>query len=449
MGQKFNLDEKFIFSKKLKKTIITIGIIGVLIFGLGLLLDSLSDHHEKNHGDNPVLVHVEEDVEIHKGDTHEVNAHTDNSSTGHDGYSLLKRVKVNLWVNSVFFTGLALAAFFFFAVQYVAMSGWPTVLVRIPMAFGNYLPMAFFLTGLIFFFSYHDIFHWSHHGISNPESSNYDPIIAGKSGFLNLPFFSFRLIAFFSIWILFYYMITKTALKEDLLGGNKLFRKLIRLSIGFIIFFALSTSMAAWDWVMSIDTHWYSTMIGWYAFASWFVAALAAITLLVVYLKSIGYLAFVNENHLHDLGKFVFAFSIFWTYIWFSQYLLIYYANIPEETVYFYERMENSFYFKILIVILLSNFFFPFLVLMTRDAKRKIVLLKIVCVVVIFGHWLDFFLMIMPGTMRENGNFGFVEIGLAMVFLALFIFIILNKLAKHNIVPKNHPMLQESLNHHT
>merc|ERR1711991_775488 len=122
---------------------------------------------------------------------------------------------------------------------------------------------------------------------------------------------------------------------------------------------------------MSIDTHWFSTMFGWYVFASWWVTGLALITYMLILLRDNGYMKFVNNSVLHDLGKFVFAFSIFWTYIWFSQFLLIYYANIPEETIYFRERLTSDYYSKIFFFNIVINFFFPFLALMTRDAKRK------------------------------------------------------------------------------
>jgi hypothetical protein len=189
-------------------------------------------------------------------------------------------------------------------------------------------------------------------------------------------------------------------------------------------------------------------MFGWYVFASWFVSGLAAITLVVVFLKEAGYLKVVNANHIHDLGKFVFAFSIFWTYIWFSQFLLIYYANIPEETFYFVERWKSDHYAPYFFINLILNFFFPFLMLMTRDAKRHIIFLKIVCFAVLFGHWIDFYLMVTPGTLKDNGGFGFLEIGLIMIYGSAFLFVVLSSLAKHPLIAKNHPMLEESLHHH-
>src|SRR5690606_20019047 len=196
-----------------------------------------------------------------------------------------------------------------------------------------------------------------------------------------------------------------------------------------LVFFAVSSSVAAWDWVMSIDTHWFSTMFGWYVFASWWVTALAVITLIVVWLKDAGYLKIVNSNHLHDLGKFVFAFSIFCTYIWFSQFLLIYYAHIPEETIYFLERMETSPYSWIFYVNLILNFFLPFLLLMTRDAKRQMSMLRVVCPIIIVGHWFDFYNMITPGVMQQNGALGLIEIGIALVFMAGFLLVVLSSLA--------------------
>ncbi|MCZ6693169.1 MAG: quinol:cytochrome C oxidoreductase, partial [Bacteroidetes bacterium] len=187
---------------------------------------------------------------------------------------------------------------------------------------------------------------------------------------------------------------------------------------------------------------------GWYVFASWFVCGLAMITLIVINLKENGYLEFLTPNHLHDMGKFIFAFSIFWTYLWVSQFLLIYYANLPEETIYYYERINSDFYAPFFYVNLLLNFFFPFLALMTRDSKRHTIILKIVCVGVLIGHWLDFYLMVTPGVLKGNGGFGFMEIGVTLIYLAAFLFVVLSNLAKVPLIAKNHPMMEESLNHH-
>jgi hypothetical protein len=242
--------------------------------------------------------------------------------------------------------------------------------------------------------------------------------------------------------------IRNESLKEDMHGGDTHWRKLRVYSTFFIIIFAITSSTAAWDWVLSIDTHWFSTMFGWYVFSSWFVAGLAAITLLIVWLRQNEYLMQLSSSHLHDLGKYIFAFSIFWTYIWFSQFMLIYYANIPEETVYFVERLKSDQYAWVFFLNLILNFIFPFLVLMTRDSKRHTIFLKIVCTVILVGHWFDFYLMITPGSLGENGGFGLIEIGTAMIFASGFIFVVLRTLATAPLVARNHPMLEESLHHH-
>jgi len=156
----------------------------------------------------------------------------------------------------------------------------------------------------------------------------------------------------------------------------------------------------------------------------------------------------VNANHIHDIGKFMFAFSIFWTYVWFSQFLLIYYANIPEETIYFVERWLNDDYSSLFFLNLLLNFFLPFLVLMTRDAKRHSRFIKVIAPIIILGHWLDFYLMVTPGTLKENGGFGFLELGIMFIYAGSFAFVILRQLSKMPLYGKNHPMLQESLHHH-
>ena len=424
--------EVFVFTSSTKKKLLILGMAGVLLTVLGIIILSFFGHG-----------HDEETA-------HEIAGHA---------FHWTQRLYVDLWINNVYFIGLAIIGIFFFAVQYAAQAGWSSSLIRIPLAFGSWLPYALVILLAVFYlsnFSTHwHLFHWLDHSLydktltNGSPNPNYDPIIADKESYLNLPFYIIRLFGIFLVWMAFFFYMRKINFREDIEGGVMHYRRLISLSAIFIIFFALSSAVAAWDWIMSIDTHWFSTIFGWYVFASWFAAGLSAITLFVILLKENGYLPMITADHIHDLGKYVFAFSIFWTYIWFSQYLLIYYANIPEESIYFVERLKNDLYTPVFFLNILLNFFFPFLVLMTRDAKRHGVFLKIVCIVVLFGHWLDFYLMVTPGTLQENGGFGFIEIGTILVFMAAFLFVVLNGLTKSALVPKNHPMLQESLHHHT
>ncbi len=435
-----NQEKNFAFSVKAKKQLGILFASGLLLLIVGIIF-SVGSSHESSH----TLLE-----EGHQEFASLNAVSSEGHGSGHEaaGGSWVKRIWVNMWINNIFFTGLALIGVFFVAIQYVSNAGWSASIKRIPESFSQFLPLGFILMLTVFGLGYHDIFHWTHEGITNPDSEHYDEIIAGKAGFLNIPFFLARMIIFFLTWMMMAWFLRKESLKEDLNGGTKHYRKMIHISLFFIIFFAVSSSISAWDWVMSIDTHWFSTMFGWYVFASWFVAGLAAITYAVIQLKEAGYLSIVNENHIHDLGKFVFAFSIFWAYIWFSQFLLIYYANIPEETIYFLERLESDYYFKFIIVLLILNFFFPFLVLMTRDAKRKVSILKIVCLAVVIGHWFDFYQMITPATLNEQGGLGGIEIGLVLIYVSVFAYIVMNALSKVALIPKNHPLLQESIHHH-
>ena len=303
---------------------------------------------------------------------------------------------------------------------------------------------------LLIFFN-HDLFHWTHEDLYDKASAHYDALLDGKKAYLNFPFFLIRTVVYFSVWFMFWKILRNFSIQEDLTGDVKFHNKSIAWSAGFLVFFGASESMAAWDWLMSTDPHFFSTMYGWYVFASWFVSGLALITLIVVTLKDNGYLSFINENHLHDLGKFVFAFSVFWTYIWFEQFLLIYYANIPEEVGYFVQRLKTDAYTPIFFITLIINFAFPFLSLMTRNAKRQGLILKVVCIGIICGHWLDFYMMITPPILGQDGGldvkFLFVELGMTMIFASVFLFTILTALSKVGLVAKNHPMLRESEHH--
>lgn len=311
-----------------------------------------------------------------------------------------------------------------------------------------FLPISGAVLLITFIFGGHDLFHWTHEGLYEP-GAEYDAIIAGKKGYLNTPFFIGRLVFYIGVWYGLWKVIRNLSLQEDEIGGTEFYEKSIKFGTAFLVVFGVTSSTSAWDFVMSIDTHWFSTMFGWYTLASWHVAGLAVITLTVVMLRERGYLRAVNKSHLRDLGKFIFAFSIFWTYVWFAQFLLIYYANLPEETIYFIERFRGyDGYFKApFFITLFLNFFFPFLVLMTRDAKYTHSILKVACWSVIIGHYMDFYTNIMPGSMGAQAAFGPLEWGFFVLFLCAFTWSIASQLEKANLIPRNHPMLEESLHH--
>ena len=435
----YDPNEQFEFGAKLKKNIFIIGLIGIVLLAIGII-SSIGGGHDDGHAQL-----LDETSKALAG------------GGGHD-VSWTTRLKSALWFNNVFFTGVALIGVFFFAIQYVAMAGWSVAFLRVYKSFGAFLPIGAALMFILFFWSNHEVFHWTHDYLYEEGGEFFDAIINGKEPFFYAPFtaeshmpvfYLIRMVLFLGGWIMFSMIMGKNHFAEDLEGGTKRYRKLVKISAGFIVFFGLSSSISAWDWVLSIDTHWFSTMFGWYVFASWFVAGLAGMTFVITILKGAGYLKLVNENHLHDMGKFVFAFSIFWTYVWLSQFLLIYYANIPEEGIYFLERLRNTHYGNFIFINLFINFLFPLLVLMTRDAKRKTAILKIVCIAVIIGHWLDFFLMVTPGVMKEHGSLGLMEIGIGLIYFALFGFIVFLEIAKRPLIAKNHPMIEECVHHTT
>ena len=427
-----DLEEKFVFTSSLRNKLLWTLLIGVVLFALGIYLLMNAEGHAV-HGEHAAITHE--------------GAHT---------FHWTQRLWATLWVNNLFFTGIAVISVFFSAYNYVAYAGWSSSIIRIPQSFGYFIPVAGILMFIVFYFGHHDLFHWTHEGLmdkfledgktANPE---YDAILAGKSGYLNLSSFYTRMVIYFVLWFVVFLAMRRQSLLEDVNGGTKHYNNSIVLAAIFLLIFGVSSSTSAWDWVMSLDPHWFSTMFGWYVLASWHVSGLAAITLIVVLLKENGYLKIVNDSHLHDLGKFMFAFSIFWTYIWFAQFLLIFYANIPEETNYFIDRLSRfgGAYFGLFFVNIIINFFFPFIGLMTREAKRLTIFLKIVCIGLLFGHWLDFYLMVMPGTTQGHSGFGPLEIGSILIYVALFGLIVAHFLSKANLLAKNHPMLEESLHH--
>ena len=362
----------------------------------------------------------------------------------YSGENEISRVWANILFNNIFFLGMSLTATLFIATHAVGNASWYIAIKRIPEAMGTFLPILFVLMLIVGFFGMHDIYEWTtHHGQE-------DELIKGKSGYLNTPFFIARMVIYFALWSFLTYMIRKESLNEDKSADTKYFRKTSIWAAIFIVVFAISNSTSTWDWIMSIDPHWFSTMMGWYVFASMFVCAVSVIMLVVLYLKGIGHLKQVNSSHIHDIGKLMFGLSIFWAYLWFCQFFLIWYANIPEETVYFLQRFkEHSFLFILTFVI---NFIVPFIILMTRGAKRHTNTLVFISIMLLIGHWLDFYLMIFPGIGHHiakgaHWSPGIFEIGMTLGYAGGFIYVIFKSLSKANLVPKNHPYLEESLHH--
>lgn len=279
------------------------------------------------------------------------------------------------------------------------------------------------------------------------DNPHYDRLIDGKSGYLNKPFWTLRSLAYLLMWVAIAIILRRYSLREDMDGTEAWYNKTRKVAAIFLIIWAVTSSTMTWDWVMSLDPHWYSTLFGWYNFISLFIPSICAIILILIYLKRQGYLVQLNENHLHDLGKYAFGFSVFWTYLWFSQFMLYWYGNIPEETRWWLDRARTD-YRYLFYANLLLNFLFPFLTLMRRDAKRNMNVLAIVAGGLILTHWLDFFMMITPATLGDDWGLGLMEIGMFIAFAGLFLFVVFGELAKAALVPEKHPMYRESLDHH-
>jgi hypothetical protein len=354
--------------------------------------------------------------------------------------------------NSTFFLLVVNASMFFICVTTLAMGGWQMAFRRVPEAISSVVPVFSILALLVFvgiiFGHKHGIYHWL-----DKDHVAHDPILKGKVAFLNPTFFMVWTIITLALWSFVGAKMRKLSSQADENMDQEISKKFIWnntvWAAVFIVFFALTVgSTIPWLWLMSIDAHWYSTMYSWYTFASTFVAGMSLVAIFVVYLKNQDYLEYVSEEHLHDLGKFMFAFSVFWTYLWYSQFMLIWYANIPEETIYFKPRLQGA-YRGIFFLNLIINFVLPFLLLMRRGSKRNYTCMTFVAVLIILGHWVDFYQMVMPGTMHEHYSLGWFEFGILIFYAGLIMYFVGRGLSKKPLLAVHHPFVKESLIHHT
>lgn len=381
------------------------------------------------------------------------------------------RFWANMLVNGFFFFAISLGALFFLALQYATEASYMVALKRVIEGISQYIFVGSIILIVVFAagsLHFHHLYHWmdlsvmfeyvmeatmdSAHPVYVQEmtdgavkNEHFDKIMGGKYAYLNQPFFWFRTLLYLGVWCYFAHLFRKRSLAEDQIGGNKIHFKNITYAAIFLVFFAFTSSSASWDWIMSIDTHWFSTLFGWYVFSGIWVSFMIFFVLISIWLRKKGFLPYVNDSHIHDAGKWMFAISFLWTYLWFSQFMLIWYTNIPEEVTYYIQRIQD---FKWLFFgIFFTNFLFPMIILMSRDAKRQIGYLITVGVIIFIGHWFDVYMMIIPGSVGHL-NFGFMEIGMFLGFLGLFLFIVFRSFAKAPMTVKNHPYLEESKHLH-
>jgi len=430
----------------------------LIIVGAGLWTTSYMSSHvsvedvktmlaaeEASHGGDHEAEAVTHDAPA--ADSHGEEASHDSAESHDDEHAehvmhqIHNRPYSALYVAAFFFFMIALGVLAFYGIQRASQAGWSPVLFRVMEGITYYvLPGGLIVLAVALWAGDH-IFIWM-----DPEVVAHDELIQGKASWLNKTGFLIRGLIFLGGWSLYRYFSRKFSIAQDSADNKKNFKKNFRISAAFLVFYIYTESMMSWDWIMSVDPHWFSTLFGWYVFASMFVSGITVIALITMYLKSKGLMEYVNNSHMHDLAKFMFAMSIFWTYLWFSQFMLIWYANIPEEVTYFVTRIED--YKLPFFGMLALNFIFPFLVLMNSDYKRINWFIVMAGIAILVGHYVDIYNMIMPATVGDQWGFGLAEFGSIFFFLGLFMLIVFYSISKQPLLAKGNPFIKESEQFH-
>lgn len=348
-------------------------------------------------------------------------------------------------VGAYYFMELSIGAAFFLSIQYISQSGWSSAFRRVPEAMMAWVPFGavFFL---LLWFGMHDIYHWTH-----DEAVVEDQLLQHKSPYLNIPFFFTRMILSFLLWIVLTVMFRRLSLREDTLdpsdqaGIMSVFGKTELYARIMIFVLALTFSIAAFDWIMSLEPHWFSSIFAFKDFVAAFLHGTSIITLIVFILYRRGHFPFLNQYHLHDFARYIFILSIVWGYMWFAQFIIIWYGNIPEETQYYFYRWQDGWKTMFWLQIAL-NWGVPFLVLLPVSTSRRMNVIMGVIIVLIIGQYIDIFVEVMPPVSGELA-FGWIEAGTFLGFAGLFALVVSTALTKAALVPRNHPYLVESLEH--
>lgn len=354
------------------------------------------------------------------------------------------RAVFNYLIAFTFLISIGVGALFLIALDYTSGADWSVPIRRVVEFFAAIIPILAVLV-IPLLFNVGELFHWSH-----PEAVAEDKILQGKSSYLNVTFFIVRVFALIGIWSLFYFFIVKNSRKQDTTRDQKLTTKNLRLSAIFIPIFAVTITISAIDWLMSIEPHWFSTMIGVYFFSGVVIAALAAVTLTTVLLKENGYLhPALTNDHLYSLGALLFAFINFWGYIAFSQYMLIWYADLPEETFWFMQRWEGSWsIFSIGLIII--HFVVPYIALVSQPSKMNPKTLKFISVWLLFAHLYDLFWFVMPevNELSAGYSFSWIDLVFPIAVVGIIILVFNMKAKKENLIPIGDPKLQRGLDFH-
>ena len=351
-----------------------------------------------------------------------------------------KRMGFAYLVPYFYFLFIAMGSLFFVSVQYPSGAGWSVNVRRIFEGISSYLPVAFVLIIPLIYLSF-SIYEWL-----DVEHVKHDPIIQGKQAYLNFPFFLIRILLFFGGWLFFYKKLVGISLLQDRDGKLKWTQKATRISVFFLLFFVPSFSLMSVDFLMSLDPHWFSTIYGVYAFSGAFQSALAVIILLTIYFMPLSE-GRINRNHLHDLGKFLMGMTLFWAYIAFSQYMLIWYANLPEETTFFIPRSQKPWMF-VSIALLVFKFAVPFFCLLPRWVKRNTKAMVILSSLILVMQYIDVYWLVYPAFSKEKLYFGLVDSGFLLFFLGVFVLSVFSFFQKHSVVPLQDPLEHESNAHH-
>lgn len=356
-------------------------------------------------------------------------------------WTLISQPSANLWgslmLNNTLFLTLALGAVVFVAVHIISKAAWFLSVKRIAEAAGMFLPIAalFMLILLL----------WADQILPWADSQHADPILEAKRPYLNIPFLIVRQVVILTLWVWLVLRLRRLSLNNDQQFSDLMIRKSRITSTLFLVFTFLFIAVFSWDWMMSLEPHWYSTLYGWYILAGALLKGVAIVILIGGIVKSMGYLDYINAEHLHDLGKYLFGFSVFWMYLWYSQFMLIWYGNLPEETIYYFNRIQQ--YEWLFIMNLILNFGLPFILLIDRGMRRRWIPLVATALIVLAGQWIDHYLLVIPGIAGGESHIGLANIGITIGFAGLFLWVVFFSLSRANLLPANHPHLKEGFHY--